>query len=57
MKTNSIMVVIERPDGTTYTQQVGIEGRETISDALNRLQRMLGEEYLICDFYKIEEQK
>ena len=55
MKINNIIVVIERPDGTTYTQQVGIEECETISDALNRLQRMLGDEYLICDFYKMEE--
>lgn len=50
-----IIVTIERPDGTIYTQQVIVGERETIEDALNRLQRMLGRKYLVCDYYEVED--
>ena len=50
-----VVAIIERPDGTTYTQQVTVEEHETIDDALNKLQRMLGRKYLVCDYYEVEE--
>lgn len=50
-----VVAVVERPDGTTYTQQVEVKDNETEDDALNRLQSILGRRYLVCDYYEMEE--
>lgn len=50
-----IVLLIERPEGTTYEQPVTVKDGDTIEDTLKKQQRMLGEDYWICDYYIDEE--
>ena len=48
----TITCIIERPDGTTYEQQVTLKENETPEDACKRLQRTLGRSYWVVDWYE-----
>ncbi len=47
-----IIVTVERPNGTTFTQLLFID--ETIRNTILNYQRILGPKYLICDWRKVE---
>ena len=51
-----IVLLIERPDGSTYEQPVTVKQDDTVEDTLKKQQRMLGKDYWICDHY-VEEDK
>lgn len=53
-KLKTIAAIIERPNGTTYEQQVLVKPNETIDEALNKLKRVLGKSYYVCDYYEID---
>ena len=46
-----LKIVIERPDGTTYTQEIEYDGKESLRVALARAKRLLGPDYWIVDWY------
>lgn len=49
-----IMLIIERPDGTTYEQEVTVKDNETIEQALVRCERVLRSDYYICTYYVLD---
>ena len=48
-------VVIERQNGTTFTQEVIVKDGQTIKQALNEYKKMLGKGYYICDWRRVSE--
>ena len=46
-----LKVVIERPNGTTYTQEIEYDEKEPVSVALERAKRLLGPNYWIVSWY------
>lgn len=48
-------VVIERRDGTSYTQLVIVKEGQTIKQALKECKDMLGKGYYICTWWEVSE--
>ena len=46
-----LFVLIERPDETTYKQEIEWRLGETVKSAISRCKKMLGRSYWICDWY------
>lgn len=46
-----LFVVVERPDGTTFKQEVAVHCDEGAEEAVARYRKMLGCGYLVCDWY------
>lgn len=42
---NSIIVTVERPNGTTFEAKLGLRGNEGPRDAVKRYQKTLGDPY------------
>lgn len=49
----SIEMIVERPDGTTYTQQVIVPPGATIEETIEKQRRVLGKSYYICDYHEV----
>lgn len=47
--TEKLIAIIERPDGTTYEQE--IEFVKDVRTSVRQAQKMIGRDYLICDTY------
>ena len=45
-----LFVLVERPYGTTYWQEIEWRENESIKTAIGRAKRMLGKSYWICDW-------
>ena len=43
--------IVERPDGTTFEQEIDWREGESVKTALGRYKKMLGKSYWICDWY------
>lgn len=44
-KTTTIIVNVERPNGTTFSQRLEVELGESIKDTINNYQKQLGDPY------------
>ena len=54
-KNMKLNVVIERQDGTSYTQLVEVKEGKTIKQALKECKDMLGKGYYICTWWEVSE--
>ena len=51
MVNQKLFVLIERPDGSTFEQEIEWREGESIKTALGRYARRIGKDYWICDWW------